>query len=213
MDGREARERMAEGRLYDPGDEGIMSEQRERMEVLYDYNATRPSETERRRGLMKKMLAEAGEGCYIEPPFHANFGGAHVHFGHHVYANFNLTVVDDGHIYVGNRVQMGPNVTIATAGHPTDPEYRRAGLQFNMDVHIGDNVWIGAGAVLLPGVTVGENAVVGAGSVVTRDIPAGVLAAGNPCRVIRELGERDREYYYRDRRIDLPLDGAGNESV
>ena len=173
------------------------------MEILYDYNATRPSETGRRAELLGKMLAEAGENCYIEPPFHANFGGGHVHFGNNVYANFNLTVVDDAHVYVGDDVQIGPNVTIATAGHPLDPAYRRTGMQFAVDIHIGDGVWIGAGSILLPGVSVGAGSVIGAGSVVTRDIPAGVLAAGNPCRVLREIGERDREYYYKDRRVDV----------
>lgn len=126
----EARTRLAEGRLYDPGQEGILEEQRRRMEILYDYNATRPSETGRRAELLGKMLAEAGENCYIEPPFHANFGGGHVHFGNNVYANFNLTVVDDAHVYVGDDVQIGPNVTIATAGAPLDPAYRRTGMQF-----------------------------------------------------------------------------------
>lgn len=199
----EARTRLAEGRLYDPGQEGILEEQRRRMEILYDYNATRPSETGRRAELLGKMLAEAGENCYIEPPFHANFGGGHVHFGNNVYANFNLTVVDDAHVYVGDDVQIGSNVTIATAGHPLDPAYRRTGMQFAVDIHIGDGAWIGAGSILLPGVSVGAGSVIGAGSVVTRDIPAGVLAAGNPCRVLREIGERDREYYYKDRQVDV----------
>ena len=199
----EARTRLAEGRRYDPGQEGILEEQRRRMEILYDYNATRPSETGRRAELLGKMLAEAGENCYIEPPFHANFGGGHVHFGNNVYANFNLTVVDDAHVYVGDDVQIGPNVTIATAGHPLDPAYRRTGMQFAVDIHIGDGAWIGAGSILLPGVSVGAGSVIGAGSVVTRDIPAGVLAAGIPCRVLREIGERDREYYYKDRRVDV----------
>lgn len=108
-----------------------------------------------------------------------------MHFGNNVYANFNLTVLDDAHVYVGDDVQIGPNVTIATAGHPLDPAYRRTGMQFAVDIHIGDG------------------SVIGAGSVVTRDIPAGVLAAGNPCRVLREIGERDREYYYKDRRVDV----------
>ena len=149
------------------------------------------------------MLAEVGENCYIEAPFYANWGGSHVHFGDNVYANFHLTAVDDGHIYVGNNVMIAPNVTLATAAHPIDPELRRETFQYNADVHIGDNVWLGAGVVVLPGVTIGENSVIGAGSVVTRDIPANVVAVGNPCRVLREIGEHDREFYYRDRRIDL----------
>lgn len=203
MDCREARERMDSGRLYDPGDEEILREQAACMERLYEFNQTRPGEMGRRGELMKEMFAELGEGCYIEPPLHSNFGGKHVHLGRAVYANFNLTLVDDADIYIGDNCMFGPNVTVATAGHPIDPELRGRGLQFNMPVRIGNNVWIGAGAVLLPGVTVGDNVVIGAGSVVTKDIPSGVVAVGNPCHVLREIGEHDRKYYYKDRLVDL----------
>ena len=192
---------METGELYLPFDRDIFREQTEALELLYDYNATRPSETEKRRKLLSSMLAEIGEGCYIEPTFHANFGGKHCHFGKNVYANFNLTLVDDGHIFVGDCTMFAPNVTVATAAHPILPELREAGMQYNVDVHIGKNCWIGAGAVILPGVTVGDNSVIGAGSVVTRDIPDNSVAVGNPRRVIREIGERDREYYYKDRKI------------
>ena len=113
--------------------------------------------------------------------------------------------MDDGHIYVGDSVMFGPNVTVATAGHPVEPSLRRHGVQFNIDVHIGANVWIGAGAVILPGVTIGENSVIGAGSIVTHNIPANVVAVGNPCRVMREINEHDRKYYYKDKIIDLFL--------
>lgn len=147
------------------------------------------------------MFAEIGEGCYIEPPFHSNFGGGHCHFGKMVYANFNLTLVDDTHIYVGDYTMFGPNVTVATAGHPICPELREKVYQYNMPVHIGKNCWIGAGVLIMPGVTIGDNTVIGAGSVVTKDIPANVLAFGSPCRVQREIGEHDREYYWRDRKI------------
>jgi len=141
-------------------------------------------------------------GCYVEPPFHANWGGKHVHFGKGVYANFNLTMVDDTHIYVGDYTMFGPNVTVATAGHPILPELRDKGYQYNAPVHIGRNCWFGAGAVILPGITVGDNVVVGAGSVVTKDLPSNVVAVGNPCRVLREIGERDREFYFKNNRID-----------
>ena len=148
------------------------------------------------------MLAEMGENCYVESPFYSNFGGRHVHFGKGVYANFNLTAVDDTHIYVGDYTMIGPNVTIATAGHPIDPELRGRGMQYNMPVHIGRNCWLGAGVIVLPGVTIGDNTVIGAGSVVTKDIPSGVVAVGNPCRVLREVGAHDRQYYFHDRKID-----------
>lgn len=196
------RERMHSGELYLPNDPEIMSEQQKRLDMLYDYNMTRPTEAAKREAMLKEMLAEVGEGCYIEPPFHANFGGAHVHFGKSVYANFNLTMVDDTHIYVGDFTMFGPNVTVTTAGHPILPELREKVYQYNMSVHIGRNCWIGAGAVILPGITIGDNTVVGAGSIVTKDLPPNVVAVGNPCRVLREIGERDREFYFKDRRID-----------
>lgn len=206
MDAREARERMRQGRLYLPNDESILAEQLDCLEKQYDYNATRPHEQEKRAALLREMLAEIGENCYVEPPLHANWGGRHVHFGSNVYANFNLTLVDDADIYVGDCVMFGPNVTVATAGHPVEPGLRRQAMQFNAAVHIGNNVWIGAGAVILPGVTIGDDTVVGAGSVVTKDLPAGVVAVGSPCRVLRPIGPRDREVYFRGRPIDVPLE-------
>lgn len=199
----ESKKRMQEGRLYLPEDEEIMRQQLLCLEKLYDYNATRPNEQEKREALLREMFAEIGEGCYIEPPLHANWAGAHVHFGNNVYANFNLTLVDDTDIYVGDKVMFAPNVTVATAGHPINPELRYQAMQYNIPVHIGNNVWIGANAVVLPGVTIGDNSVIGAGSVVTKDIPANVVAVGNPCRVIREIGEHDKIYYYKDRKIDV----------
>jgi len=190
------------GSLYYPSDDSIMEVQLHCLEKLYDYNATRPLEQEKRTALLKEMFAEIGEGCYIEPPFHANWGGHYVHFGNKVYANFNLTLVDDTHIYVGDCTKFGPNVVVATAGHPILPELRMHQYQYNFPVHIGKNCWIGAGAIITPGVSIGDNTVIGAGSVVTKDIPANVVAVGNPCRVLREIGEHDREYYFKDRKID-----------
>ena len=203
MDSKESKVRMEEGRLYFPNDEGIMQEQLARLELLYDFNSTRPSELDKREALLNKMFAEIGPNCYIEPPLHANWTGKLVHFGSNVYANFNLTLVDDAPIYVGNNVMIGPNVTIATAGHPIDPELRKKAMQYNLEVHIGNNVWIGAGAVILPGVTIGDNTVIGAGSIVTKNIPENVIAVGNPCRVLREISDYDKKFYYKDREIDL----------
>lgn len=151
--------------------------------------------------MLKKMFAEIGGNCYIEPPFHANWGGRHVHFGNLVYANFNLTMVDDTHIYVGDYTMFGPNVTVATAGHPIMPELREKVYQYNFPVRIGRNCWIGAGALIMPGITIGDNVVVGAGSVVTKDLPSNVVAVGNPCRILREIGDYDREYYFKGRKI------------
>ena len=196
------RERMQSGKLYFCTDEEIAKEQLECLEILYDYNHTRPSESQKSEQILKNLLAEIGENCYIEPPLHANWG-KYTHFGNNVYANFNLTLVDDTDIFVGDNVMFGPNVIIATAGHPVDPPLREKVAQFNIPVRIGKNVWIGAGAIVLPGVTIGDHSVIGAGSVVTKDIPPNVVAVGNPCRVLREINDRDKEYYYKDLKIDL----------
>ena len=195
------KEKMLGGELYLPTDPELQKEQAECMELLYDFNATRPSESEKRRELLEKMFAEIGEGCYIEPPFRANWGGRHIHFGKNVYCNFNFTAVDDSHIYVGSHTMIGPNVTIAAGGHPIMPELRLKAYQYNMPVHIGENCWIGAGTIIVPGVTIGDNTVIGAGSVVTKDIPANCVAVGCPCRILRQIGDKDREFYFRDRKI------------
>lgn len=173
------------------------------LELLYDFNQTRPSEQDKREKMLKKMFAEIGDDCYIEPPFHANWGGKNVHFGNGVYANFNLTMVDDCDIFVGNNVMFGPNVTVSAGTHPIHPELRSKQAQYNIPIHIGNNVWIGANSVILTGVNIGDNSVIGAGSIVTKDIPSNVIAVGNPCRVLREINENDMKYYYRDMKIDI----------
>ncbi len=196
------KEKMSLGELYLPNGEEIMAEQMLCLEKLYDYNQTRPCEGEKRTRLLKEMFGEIGEGCYIEPPLHANWGGKHCYFGKNVYANFNLTLVDDTDIYVGDNTMLAPNVVLATAGHPILPELREKAFQYNFPVNIGKNCWIGAGVVVVPGVSIGDNTVIGAGSVVTKDIPANVVAVGNPCRVLRPIGEHDAKYYFKNREID-----------
>lgn len=196
-------ERMQSGEIYNPGDEDIFRLQLDCLEKQYDYNLTRPHELEKRFEMLKSMFAEVGEGSYIEPPLHSNWGGRHTHLGKQVYANFGLTLVDDTHIYVGDYTMLGPNVVLATAGHPILPELRgERALQYNLPIHIGRNCWLGAGVIVMPGVTIGDNSVIGAGSVVTKDVPANVVAVGNPCRVLREIGEKDQKFYWRDRQID-----------
>lgn len=187
--------------VYAFDDEELMQLQLKCLDLLYDFNASRPTMQEERTKMLKQMFAEIGENCYIEPPLHANWGGRHVHFGKNIYANFNLTLVDDTHIYVGDYTMIGPNCTLATAGHPICPELREKPCQFNLPIVIGKNCWLGAGVLVMPGVKIGDNSVIGAGSVVTKDIPANVVAVGNPCRVLREINEHDREYYYKDRKI------------
>ena len=198
-------EQLHSGELYVSNDVEMLKEQAQCLENLYDFTATRPRQGEKRERLLKEMFAEIGEGCYIEPPLHANWGGHHVHFGKGVYANFGLTLVDDTHIYVGDYTLIGPNVVIATAGHPIEPGLREQAYQYNIPVRIGRNCWLGAGVIIVPGVTIGDNVVIGAGSVVTKDIPDNVVAVGNPCRVLRQVGQHDREFYFKNRRIDPEL--------
>lgn len=195
-------ERMKAGLIYDPSDEEISALQFPYLDRLREFNSLPASAFDEKEKYMKDVFAECGDNCYIELPLHANWGGAHLHLGNNVYANFNLTLVDDGHIYVGDKVMFGPNVTIATANHPIDPSLRERALQYNRDVHIGNNVWVGAGVIIVPGVTIGDNSVIGAGSIVTKDIPENVVAVGNPCRVLREICERDHEYFRKDEKID-----------
>ena len=197
----DAEEIVHSGQLYLPMDETILKKQLGYLDELFAFNRIPPSHLQKRNAMLKKMFAEYGEGCYVESPLWTNFGGRHVHFGKGVYANFNLTLVDDTHIYVGDYTMIGPNVTVATAGHPVDPELRRKGYQYNAPVRIGSNCWLGTGVIVLPGVTIGDNVVIGAGSVVTKDIASNVVAVGNPCKELRPVGEKDYKYYFKDRPI------------
>jgi galactoside O-acetyltransferase len=160
-------------------------------------------EHDKRQQLLKEMFAEIGEGCHIEPPLHSNWGCHHVHFGSGIYCNFNLSLVDDADIYVGDHCMIAPNVVIATSGHPILPILREHNYVYNFPVHIGKNVWIGSNVSILPGVTIGDNSVIGAGSVVRSDIPANVVAAGVPCRVLRKIGEKDKKYFYKNKEMDV----------
>ena len=193
---------MLEGKLYLPQSDEILSEQMTFWDSLYEYNHLRPSDMESRSKMLPEILGKCGKECVIEPPFYANFGGRHLFVGDFFYANNQLTIVDDGNIFIGDHVMIGPKVTLCTAAHPILPELREKGYQFNRDIHIGNRVWIGAGVIVLPGITIGDDSVIGAGSIVTKDVPSGVIAVGNPCRVLREIGEKDREYYFENDRID-----------
>ena len=201
-------EKMKNGDLYDCSFDVIPKELNKKLfeckELIHDFNMSRPSEVEYRDKIIRKVFAEVGNNCYIDPPFHANWG-CNMHVGNNFYSNFNLTVVDDADIYIGDNVMIAPNVVIATGTHPICPKLREKGYQYNLPVHIGNRVWIGAGTIILPGVTIGDDSVIGAGSVVTKNIPSGVVAVGNPCRVLREINEHDYEYYQKDRKIGFPV--------
>ena len=178
-------EKLHSGALYLPDDGEIMQLQEQCLEKLYDFNQTRPSEGEKRQKMLKDMFAEIGEACYIEPPFHANWGGHHVHFGNRVYANFNLTLVDDTHIYVGDCTMIGRMLRLPRQAIRLHHACVNTAFSSMRRFISAKNCWIGAGALIMPGITIGDNSVIGAGSVVTKDVPANVVAVGNPCRILR----------------------------
>lgn len=168
---------------------------------IYEFNRLSPEDDAGRAELLRRLLGKTGCNIYIEPPFHCDYGW-NIEVGENFYANYNLTVLDVGKVTIGENVFLAPNVSLYTAGHPLHPDSRNSGYEYGIPITIGDNVWIGGNAIVLPGVTIGNNSVIGAGSIVSRDIPEWVVAAGNPCRVIRPITEEDRAFYYKDRRFD-----------
>lgn len=199
------KKKLHSGDIYQPMGQEIIDEQLALLDRMDAYNAIPRRNMLQRQQMLPQLFAEVGEDCYIESPFYANWGGNHVHLGRNVYSNYGVTFVDDTHIYIGDYTMIGPNVVLATAAHPADPDLRRKGLQYNLPVRIGKNCWLGAGVIVLPGVTIGDNTVIGAGSVVTRDIPSNVVAVGNPCRVLRKIDEKDRQFYHHGRKIPEEL--------
>lgn len=196
------RERMEAELPFLPGKDGLFELRMRCQELLFEYNALSPAAVEQRNRLIRQILGKAGEKVWIESPFHCDYG-CHIEVGERFYANFNLVILDVGKVIIGDDVLLAPNVAIYSVGHPLDAEMRRAGYEFGKTVRIGNNVWIGGNTVLNPGVSIGENTVVGSGSVVTRDIPAGVLAFGNPARVARAITGEDRQFYYKKCRFDF----------
>jgi len=191
------RERIAAGKLFTDYCEGLPEDRANAKRRMIALNATGPDNLDERVHLMKEIFGR-DTGSWIEPPLYFCYG-RNIELGKGCYINFNCNFVDDGKIIIGNKVMFGPGVTVATVGHPIRPDLRE--YMYAETVRIGDNCWIGAGAIIGPGITIGENSVIGAGSVVTHDVPANSVAVGNPCRVIREIGERDQKYYYKDREI------------
>lgn len=186
--------------------EKVIEHQREQgKELQFDYNNTRPSDQKKKKEILTKLLAEMGEEIWIEAPMHMSYG-PNVHIGNHFYANYNLTIVDDVDVYIGDYVMCAPNVSIVTTGHPVYGPYRRNGAQFSDPIHIGNDVWIGANVVILPGVSVGNDVVIGAGSVVTKDIPDHSVAMGVPCKVVRTITDYDKEYYRKNCKVNLDFD-------
>ena len=196
------KERMLAGLPYKAWMDGLEEERAACREKLYRFNLLPPEERERVPALLKEIFGKTGERVFAEAPLHCDYG-ANIEVGENFFANYNLTILDVAKVVIGKNAMIAPNVSIYTAGHPLHPDSRNTGYEYGIPVTIGDNVWIGGSAVILPGVSIGSNVVIGAGSLVTRDIPDNRVAAGNPCRVLREITEEDRQYYYRDRAFDV----------
>ncbi|MCD8196154.1 MAG: sugar O-acetyltransferase [Lachnospiraceae bacterium] len=195
------KERMLAGLPYKAWLDDLEEEREQCKEKIYEFNMLPPSERDRIPALLKDLFGKTGEDLWIEPPFHCDYGW-NIEVGENLFANYNLTILDVGRVTIGKNAQIAPNVSIYTAGHPLHPDSRNSGYEYGIPVTIGDNVWIGGGAIILPGVTIGDNVVIGAGSVVGKDIPDNMIAAGNPCRIIREITEADRKYYFKQREFD-----------
>ena len=196
------KERMLQGLPYKAWLDGLAEERLENKRKIYQYNNLQPDAFEKQDMLIKQILGKTGDNIHIEAPFHCDYG-YNIEVGENFYANYNLIILDVGKVIIGKNAQIAPNVSIYTAGHPIHPESRNSGYEYGIAVTIGDNVWIGGNVCIMPGVTIGRNVVIGAGSVVTKDIQDNVIAAGNPCRVIRPITLADRDYYYKDRRFDV----------
>lgn len=185
-------------------DDSVIAEQLSTKKLIRKYNAVMPFEPEKGMSFLKQTGMKYGKNIYFEPPFHCEYGN-HIEIGDNFYANTSCIMLDVAKITIGNNVLFGPCVSIYTAGHPIHPESRNSGYEYGIPVKIGDNVWIGGSCVILPGVTIGNNVVIGAGSIITKNIPDNVCAAGNPCRIIREITEDDRPYYYKNRKFDSEI--------
>lgn len=182
---RTEREKMVAGELYDPLDAELVAGRTRARDLLWNLNATRESDAAVRAAILKELLGSMGAGVWLQPPFYCDYG-SNIHLGEKVYFNFNCVLLDVCEIHIGARSLFAPAVQIYTATHPLDAELRKT-RELGKPVTIGSDVWVGGGSIILPGVTIGDRTVIGAGSVVTKAIPAGVLAVGNPCRVVREL--------------------------
>ncbi|SHI55863.1 sugar O-acetyltransferase [Clostridium intestinale] len=196
------KERMLAGLPYKAWLDGLGEERMENKLKIHKYNTMSPDKKEELDALIKDILGKSGKNIVVEPPFHCDYG-KNIEVGNNFFVNYNCTILDVGRVIIGENVMFAPNVSIYTAGHPVHPESRNSGYEYGIEVTIGDNVWIGGNVIINPGIKIGNNVVIGAGSVVTKDIPDNAIAVGNPCRVIREVTEEDRKYYFKDREFDV----------
>lgn len=190
------KEKMLRGKPYKSFEETLLNERQHAKELLFDFNALRPSEIKERNGIIKNLFGKTGESFFIEPPFRCDYG-YNIEIGENFYSNYNCIILDCAKVTIGNNVFLAPNVGIYTAGHPIHYEPRNEEYEYAFPISIGNNVWIGGNTVINPGVNIGDNCVIGSGSVITKDIPANCIAVGNPCRVIREITDEDKNYYFK----------------
>ena len=195
------KEKMVSSKPYKAFGEELSSERKYAKEMIFDYNNLRPSEGEKQKEIIKKLFGVVQNDFYIEPPFRCDYG-YNISIGKNFYSNYNCTILDCAKVTIGNNVMFAPNVSLFTAGHPIHFEPRNAGLEYAFPINIGDNVWIGGGVIVNPGITIGDNVVIGSGSVVTKDIAPNSIAVGNPCKVIGEITDEDKKYYFKKYEIE-----------
>ena len=195
------KQKMLDGDLYFSFGEELFNERQFAKEIIFDFNNLRPQEVEKRNELLKKLLGSYGEKFFIEPPFRCDYG-YNISIGENFYSNYNLVILDCARVTIGDNVLIGPNVNLFAAGHPVDVDLRLKEFEYAFPINIGNNVWIGGGVTINAGVNIGDGTVIASGSVVTKDIPANVVAGGNPCKVIRKIDENDKKRYFKDRYID-----------
>lgn len=197
-------DRMKNNMIYNASRDGLFEKRLENKKKIFRFNNYDPEKWHDAMEYLKEILGKTGKNIYIESPFHCDYG-ENIEVGENFYANYNLVILDCAKVKIGSDVFIAPNVSIYTAGHPVNPAIRNLGLEYAIDVTIGDSVWIGGNAVILPGVNIGSNCVIGAGSVVTSDIPDNCVAVGNPCRVIKSIDDIPPQFYFKDKKIDKEM--------
>lgn len=195
------KEKMLAGKPYQAFGEELFGERQTAKQLVCEINHLPPSELAARDALVRKLFGKVGRNCFVEPPFRCDYG-YNITVGDNFCCNYNTVILDCSPVTIGNNVLFGPNVSLFAVGHPLHWEKRNAGWEYALPIRIGDNVWLGGGVIVNAGVTIGDNTVVGSGSVVTKDLPANVLAVGNPCRVLRAITEEDRAYYCKNRKFE-----------
>ena len=190
------KEKMISGKLYVAFGDELCGDRKKAKKLLFSYNHTDCMDGIPSSPLLKELLGSTKKDFYIEPPFYCDYG-YNIHVGEKFYANYNFTVLDGAKVIIGDNVLIGPNVSLFTAGHPVNADLRNQDLEYAFPITIGSNVWIGGGTIVNPNITIGDNVVIGSGSVITHDIPSNVVAVGNPCRVLRGIGEQDKKEYFK----------------